>query len=66
MPRHTDSIEDAQHEWERDQRLKALETRMAALEIERAKAVKWGIGVVGSLFAGMATLIFNYVKDHLK
>ena len=46
--------------------LKSTDAKVAALEDERNKAMKWGIGVLGAAVLGMGSWIFNFVTGHMK
>lgn len=46
--------------------LKATDAKVAALEDERNKAMKWGIGVLGAAVLGMGSWIFNFITGHMK
>jgi hypothetical protein len=46
--------------------LKETDKKVAALEEERNKAMKWGIGVLGAAVLGMGSWIFNFITGHMK
>lgn len=49
-----------------EEHLKATDAKVAALEEERNKAMRWGIGVLGAAVLAMGSYIFNLVTGHLK
>lgn len=46
--------------------LKETDAKVEALEEERNKAMRWGIGVLGAAVLGMGSWIFNFLTGHMK
>jgi hypothetical protein len=49
-----------------EQRISALEEKVARLTADRDQALKWGIMTLGSAVVGLLTWISTYFKEHLK
>lgn len=46
--------------------LESNDGKIDALEAERDKALRWGIGLLGAAVLGLAGIIARFVGDHLK
>ena len=46
--------------------LDAQDEAIKALEDERNKALRWGIGALGAAVLGMGSWIFNFITGHMK
>lgn len=49
-----------------EQRIAALEEKVAKLAADRDQALKWGIMTLGSALVGLISWIAGYVRDHVK
>jgi len=49
-----------------EQRIAALEDKVAKLTADRDQALKWGIMTLGSAVVGLVTWISTYFREHLK
>lgn len=60
-------IELLKREQERiNHHLDAQDEAIKALEDERNKALRWGIGALGAAVLGMGSWIFNFITGHMK
>jgi hypothetical protein len=49
-----------------EKHLRETDAKVEALEEERNKAMRWGIGVLGAAVLGMGSWIFNFLTGHMK
>jgi hypothetical protein len=49
-----------------EQRIAALEEKVARLAADRDQALKWGIVTLGSAVLGLISWIVTYFKEHIK
>jgi hypothetical protein len=49
-----------------EQRIAALEDKVAKLTADRDQALKWGIVTLGSAVVGLISWIVTYFKEHIK
>jgi hypothetical protein len=49
-----------------EQRIAALEEKVARLSADRDQALKWGILTLGSAVVGLLSWISTYFREHLK
>jgi hypothetical protein len=64
-PKHDPSVLEYQMKALEDH-LKLTDAKVAALEEERNRAMRWGIGVLGAAVLAMGSWIFNFVTGHMK
>jgi hypothetical protein len=49
-----------------EEHINFLDKQIEDLKAERNNVLKWGVGTLGAGLLAVCSLIFNYVKDHLK
>lgn len=46
--------------------LEEVREELMTLQVERDKALKWGIATLGALLLSVVAFVVNFVKDHVK
>lgn len=46
--------------------LEEVREELMTLQVERDKALKWGIATLGALLLSVVAFVVNFVKDHVR